>query len=921
MFTVYFIMQCILSLAFFYPPQAVAEENASQNPVGKYENYTYDTEPYVLSYGETVSTVAIKLGIPLSKLREINEFRTFSHGFNHLKQGDEIDIPLQSSKSRFFSASEQNGNRSVNKAPDKFANTQSVANIASQTGTFFSHDPNSTTASSMALGLASSEASEQVQHWLSHFGTAKVKIGTDRDLSLDNSELDLLLPVFENKEFLLFNQSSIHRTDDRSQINFGLGLRSFDSSSMYGGNIFLDDDLSRGYVRTGLGIEYWRDFVKLGANSYIRITNWKDSPDVRDYQARPANGWDLHAQAWLPDVPQLGAKLKYEQYYGNEVDLFGKEHRKRNPNAISASINYTPIPLVTFSAEERQGKSGQNDSQLSMQLNYKIGVPWQQQITTDYVSTMRTLAGSRYDLVDRNNNIILEYRKKETIRLRVAKLITGYPGEKKPLEVSVDSKYGLDRIEWVAPEFYSNGGKITQLNSNNYVITLPYYQFDGKSVNAYIINGTAIDLKGNHSRKSETQVSVMAPVISQDKSTFLPNASNLPADGKSTQLLVLTLKDNNDNYIDVPTSFLKFIISSRNNLKTVVSEPIKKSPGIYEITITAGSSPDLLTITPELNDYKLPSSKVNIESSVPGGTLSGLTVSPASVPADGATPATLTLTVRDANGNAITGQAAQVAFAVRDSNGTAPATGRVTVSALTETGTTGVYTATLMGIQADTFTVTPQFGGNPIGSLQGTATLAAIPQLSGIDVQGNDLALSVASTLGFPGTGFKGASFAFDISNGDAKDFDWVSDATWVSVDTNGVVTFTGKGNKNKVTITATPKNGKGEKQLYEFTVKKWFTNIADLKNHDDGVNYCQQNSAEMPGFDDLTSSDGNNQPGHLGEWRDLSKYNGGGFVSDTYWTTYNSPNGYWGYNVSLNIMADDMTGNNLVNVMCMEPL
>ncbi|KFD06610.1 hypothetical protein GRAQ_01735 [Rahnella aquatilis CIP 78.65 = ATCC 33071] len=673
MFTVYFIMQCILSLAFFYPPQAVAEENASQNPVGKYENYTYDTEPYVLSYGETVSTVAIKLGIPLSKLREINEFRTFSHGFNHLKQGDEIDIPLQSSKSRFFSASEQNGNRSVNKAPDKFANTQSVANIASQTGTFFSHDPNSTTASSMALGLASSEASEQVQHWLSHFGTAKVKIGTDRDLSLDNSELDLLLPVFENKEFLLFNQSSIHRTDDRSQINFGLGLRSFDSSSMYGGNIFLDDDLSRGYVRTGLGIEYWRDFVKLGANSYIRITNWKDSPDVRDYQARPANGWDLHAQAWLPDVPQLGAKLKYEQYYGNEVDLFGKEHRKRNPNAISASINYTPIPLVTFSAEERQGKSGQNDSQLSMQLNYKIGVPWQQQITTDYVSTMRTLAGSRYDLVDRNNNIILEYRKKETIRLRVAKLITGYPGEKKPLEVSVDSKYGLDRIEWVAPEFYSNGGKITQLNSNNYVITLPYYQFDGKSVNAYIINGTAIDLKGNHSRKSETQVSVMAPVISQDKSTFLPNASNLPADGKSTQLLVLTLKDNNDNYIDVPTSFLKFIISSRNNLKTVVSEPIKKSPGIYEITITAGSSPDLLTITPELNDYKLPSSKVNIESSVPGGTLSGLTVSPASVPADGATPATLTLTVRDANGNAITGQAAQVAFAVRDSNGTAPA--------------------------------------------------------------------------------------------------------------------------------------------------------------------------------------------------------------------------------------------------------
>lgn len=51
--------------------------------------------------------------------------------------------------------------------------------------------------------------------------------------------------------------------------------------------------------------------------------------------------------------------------------------------------------------------------------------------------------GSRYDLVDRNNNIVLEYRKKELVRLTLTDPLKGKPGEVKSLVSSLQTKYAL----------------------------------------------------------------------------------------------------------------------------------------------------------------------------------------------------------------------------------------------------------------------------------------------------------------------------------------------------------------------------------------------------------------------------------------------------------------------------------------------
>ncbi len=136
---------------------------------------------------------------------------------------------------------------------------------------------------------------------------------------------------------------------------------------MTGVNLFFDHDLTRYHSRLGLGGEYWRDYLKLGANGYLRLTGWRDAPELdNDYEARPANGWDVRAEGYLPAYPQLGAKLMYEQYYGDEVALFGRDHRQKDPHAFTAGLSYTPVPLVSLSAEQRQGKGARMTPALAL---------------------------------------------------------------------------------------------------------------------------------------------------------------------------------------------------------------------------------------------------------------------------------------------------------------------------------------------------------------------------------------------------------------------------------------------------------------------------------------------------------------------------------------------------------------------------
>ncbi|WP_336241790.1 inverse autotransporter beta domain-containing protein, partial [Citrobacter freundii] len=694
------LIQFCLPLASAFTPAIAGERHA---PTKSELIFSATTQVYTLGKGETVASVADKYNITLDDLRRLNEFRVFSHGFEHLQPGDELDVPVASSTD-----AKQGAKLSLPTPPASGkdvadAQIQSMAGYASQAGSFLSNHPSSDAAASMAKGMVTGAASTEVQKWLSQFGTARIQLDVDKDFSLKNSQLDLLLPLHEQKDGLLFTQGSFHRTDDRNQVNLGVGYRWFADEWMVGGNTFLDYDISREHARMGVGVEYWRDFLKLGANGYQRLTGWKDSPDLEDYEERPANGWDIRAQGWLPALPQLGGKLVYEQYYGNAVGLFGKDNLQHSPHAITAEINYTPVPLLTLSASQRQGESGNNDTRIGMEMKYQFGVPWRQQLDPSAVAAMRTLAGSRYDLVDRNNNIILEYRKKDTIHLKTATLVTGQAGETKSLGVTVNSKYGVDKLDWSDGGLIAAGGKIIQSGSDQSVI-LPPWRSGASQVNTYMMSAVAVDKKGNTSNRSETQVTVQAPVVSALDSTFTPANSTLPADGKSTQELTLTIKDGQGNAVNVDPKDIKLDSGTLKSAGVSAPVPVRGQTGVFKVTVTAGSDSETVTVTPVVADTKLTPATVVIVAGTAVPQNSSISVDKATYTSGD--DMKLTVTLKDAGNNPVSGQASAL---------TAP--GAVTVPHANLTGSwldhgDGTYTATYVaGLAGTGLTATVKLAG------------------------------------------------------------------------------------------------------------------------------------------------------------------------------------------------------------------
>ena len=638
------------------------------------------TIPYTLGALESPPTVAARFGITVDELRRLNQFRTFARGFDNVRQGDEIDVPLINSNSP-----EARNLKAMQMERDGKDPQMQVAEVAQQSGTLLARDMDSEQAASMARGWVASSASAQATDWLSRWGTARVSLGVDEDFSLKSSSFEFLHPWYETPDNLVFSQHTLHRTDDRTQTNHGIGWRYFTSSWMSGVNMFIDHDLTRYHTRTGMGVEYWRDYLKLSGNGYLRLSNWRSAPELdNDYEARPANGWDLRAEGWLPAWPQLGGKLVYEQYYGDEVALFGKDERQNDPHAITAGLSYTPVPLISFSAEQRQGKQGENDIRIGMELTLQPGHSLQKQLDPAEVAARRSLVGSRYDLVDRNNNIVLEYRKKELVRLTLTDPLKGKPGEVKSLVSSLQTKYALKGYDIEAASLQSAGGKVA-VSGKDIQVTIPPYRFTAmpETDNTYPIAVTAEDSKGNFSRREESMVVVEKPTLSLADSTLSVDMQILLADGKSTSTLTYTARDSSGK--PIPGMTLK--TQAKGLQDFALSEWKDNGNGTYTQIVTAGKTSGALSLMPQFNGDDIAKTPALIAIVANTASRADSTIETDQDNYVAGKPIVVKVTLRDDNGNGVTGRKELLKQTVKVDNTKADA-----VSAWTEESE-GIYKA------------------------------------------------------------------------------------------------------------------------------------------------------------------------------------------------------------------------------------
>ncbi|WP_449546860.1 YrIlm family inverse autotransporter adhesin, partial [Lelliottia amnigena] len=460
------------------------------------------SEPYLLGEGESTTSVANKFGISVAELRKMNTFRTFSKPFDLLKAGDEIDVPRQRVP---FSVDHGEHSQTVIPSENEFAGHMQTGASALAAG------DTAKSSERMLRSAAENQFNASTRDLLGQFGTARVQLNLDEKFRLDGSAVDALIPLYDNQKSVLFSQLGARNKDSRNTVNLGAGIRTFHDNWMLGVNTFFDNDLTGKNRRVGIGAEAWTDYLKMSANSYFGTTSWHQSRDFADYNERPANGYDVRSEGYVPAHPQLGGKLMYEKYRGKEVALFGKNNRQKNPHALTAGVNYTPFPLLTVGAEHRVGKGSKNDSSLSLQFNYRLGESWQSHIIPSVVAGSRTLSGSRYDLIERNNNIVLDYQKQELIRLMLPEQITGEVGSTSTVNAQVTSKYALERIDWDSAALVAAGGKLTSVSSRAVAITLPPY--DMRTRNVHKLSAVAYDSKGNASPQVSMSIRVVQGVV------------------------------------------------------------------------------------------------------------------------------------------------------------------------------------------------------------------------------------------------------------------------------------------------------------------------------------------------------------------------------------------------------------------------
>ncbi len=591
------------------------------------------------------------------------------------------------------------GNKDVTQtyASDEHANK--VASFAASAGQSLANN----NASGFAVNTLSTQATKEVVDWLQQYGNARIKLNVDDSFSLKDSSFDFLYPWLDTQDYVLFSQTSLHRTDDRNQTNIGLGIRHFTpDNAMLGANVFYDYDLSRSHSRAGFGVEYWRDYFRLGVNTYFGLSDWKNSRDIDDYLERPANGWDFSAEGWLPAYPQLGASIQFEKYYGKNVGLFGSDNLQENPYAVTGGISYTPVPLIKFSAQHKQGQSNVHDTTFGVEFNYRPGVSLAEQLSSDNVAVMREVQNRRYDFVERNNNIVLEYKKKHALKISLPESIQGEGESIIPVTLTVNNvSGGIKSVQWNDSAFTAAGGKISG-NGTSWQITLPAYKSEG--VNSWSVGATVQDNRGNVSNYAVMNISVADSGVSTADSSFTLDGDSSPtisADSQSTYPVVLSLKDSNGKAltgladdIEMSVEFTADSNSARQR-ETVTAPSLgaveEISAGVYRSVLTAGSQAGTVRVTAKVQGKTFTLSIKQTAATEPESEVSAvLTAAPAEQVVG--YNINLQLAVKDSQGNAITGDNTLSFYAINQAEG-------VELGTVTEKD--GVYSATVTSKRAD----------------------------------------------------------------------------------------------------------------------------------------------------------------------------------------------------------------------------
>ena len=383
-------------------------------------------------------------------------------------------------------------------------------------------------AKAFALGKVRDALSQQVnQHvesWLSPWGNASVDVKVDNEGHFTGSRGSWFVPLQDNDRYLTWSQLGLTQQDDGLVSNVGVGQRWARGNWLVGYNTFYDNLLDENLQRAGFGAEAWGEYLRLSANFYQPFAAWHEQTATQEQ--RMARGYDLTARMRMPFYQHLNTSVSVEQYFGDRVDLFNSGTGYHNPVALSLGLNYTPVPLVTVTAQHKQGESGENQNNLGLNLNYRFGVPLKKQLSAGEVAESQLLRGSRYDNPQRNNLPTLEYRQRKTLTVFLATPPWDLkPGETVPLKLQIRSRYGIRQLIWQGDTQILSLTPGAQANSaEGWTLIMPDWQNGEGASNHWRLSVVVEDNQGQRVSSNEITLTLVEPfdALSNDELRWEP---------------------------------------------------------------------------------------------------------------------------------------------------------------------------------------------------------------------------------------------------------------------------------------------------------------------------------------------------------------------------------------------------------------
>ncbi|TBL71843.1 molybdenum cofactor biosynthesis protein [Obesumbacterium proteus] len=725
------------------------------------------------------------------------------------------DIPMSNANLSPFAV--DRNSRSITKNSTVLPYADSMSSLASSLSSNGA-DGVANSAKSAATGYASSSA----QQWLSQFGTARVQLNVDDNGNWDDSAIDFLAPLYDNKKSMLFTQLGLRAPDGRITGNMGMGVRTFYVDNwMFGGNVFFDDDFTGKNRRVGLGAEAWTNNLKLSANTYVGTTDWHQSRDFDDYNEKPADGYDVRAEGYLPAYPQLGAKLMYEQYYGDKVALFDTDHLQSNPSAVTTGLSYTPIPLVQLAVNYKRGQDSMDDTQFQINFRYDLGRPLAYQLDPESVRLERSLAGSRYDLVERNNQIILQYQKKDqqsVSNLNLQVTVDNSPSD--GLTPNTAQVFAADKDGQPvrnAPIVWSTSGTAklatsTSVTNNSGLASVNFTNTTPESVQITAKSGAVT--ASQNSQFNAATVSNITLKITKDNSV---------ADGKTANQALATITDINNHPIantkvtwgiDAPAS-LKNSQTVTNASGEVTTDLTSMAEGAYTLTVTSGD--------------KSASQQVHFATNSASNIIDTMAIAKDNSTANGTAENRVNITVKDGNGHPVSN--ANVSLSA-DKSTLSFGTSQQAKSKSAKTFQTDAQGSLTVGF-TDTVAETAQLTATLENGNTKTATSSFVADSSTAKV--SDLTVTTGAIANGTATNQATVTVVDAKGNGVAgQDVTWSQDGTAVvgtsaKTDNNGqtTVTFTDQ-TAQTVNITATV-NGTSQSKPSTFVADSSTAKVSDL--------------------------------------------------------------------------------------------